>query len=47
MSTETETQIKVVVRTRPTQAFASKNITLDTLENVTYIIIYFVHSELI
>ena len=41
-TTETETQIKVVVRTRPTQSFASKNIILDTLENVlyTYIHIY-------
>ena len=38
MSTlETETQIKVVVRTRPTQSFAAKNIILDTLENVIYI----------
>jgi hypothetical protein len=27
--------IRVVLRTRPTQNFASKNITLDTLENVT------------
>lgn len=33
-SNETETSIKVVVRTRPTQAFASKNITINTLENV-------------
>ena len=36
MSNETESQIKVVVRTRPTQAFASKNISLDTLENVSF-----------
>jgi hypothetical protein len=27
--------IKVVLRTRPTQHFATKNITLDSLENVT------------
>lgn len=34
MSSETENSIKVVVRTRPTQYFASKNITLNLLENV-------------
>ena len=36
-TTKTEMQIKVVVRTRPTQSFALKNIILDTLENVLYI----------
>ena len=30
----TETNIRVVFRTRPTQNFANKNISLDTIENV-------------
>ncbi len=34
MMSETETSIRVVLRTRPTQHFASKNIQLDTMENV-------------
>lgn len=33
---ETESNIRVVLRTRPTQHFASKNITLDPLENVKF-----------
>lgn len=39
MSNETENSIKVVVRTRPTQFFASKNINFNLLENV--IIFYY------
>ena len=31
--TETESQIRVVIRTRPTQAFASKNISISSLDN--------------
>ena len=31
--TETESQIRVVIRTRPTQAFASKNISISPLDN--------------
>jgi hypothetical protein len=31
---ESETSIRVVLRTRPTQNFATKNISLDTMENV-------------
>ncbi len=34
MPAETESNIRVVLRTRPTQNFASKNINLDILENV-------------
>jgi len=34
MMSETETNIRVVLRTRPTQHFASKNIALDAIENV-------------
>ena len=30
---ETESQIRVVIRTRPTQAFASKNISISSLDN--------------
>ena len=30
---ETESQIRVVIRTRPTQAFASKNITISSIDN--------------
>ena len=30
---ETESQIRVVIRTRPTQVFASKNITISSLDN--------------
>jgi len=30
----TETNIRVVFRTRPTQNFANKNISLDNIENV-------------
>ena len=30
---ETESQIKVIIRTRPTQSFASKNITISTIDN--------------
>ena len=33
MSNETETQIKVVVRTRPTQQFAQRNLSINQLEN--------------
>ncbi len=33
MSSETETQIKVVVRTRPTQQFAQRNLSINQLEN--------------
>jgi hypothetical protein len=36
MSNETESNIRVVLRTRPTQNFASKNIALNTLENVIF-----------
>lgn len=35
---EKETSIRVVLRTRPTQHFATKNITLDTMENVNLLI---------
>jgi hypothetical protein len=35
MLSETENTIKVVLRTRPTQYFAAKNISLDSMENVT------------
>ncbi len=37
MLSETENTIKVVLRTRPTQYFAAKNIALDSMDNVTYI----------
>jgi hypothetical protein len=33
-STETESTIRVVLRTRPTQHFAAKNVTLDGMDNV-------------
>ena len=37
----TETNIRVVLRTRPTQNFANKNISLDNMENVnTLMLIY-------
>jgi len=32
------TNVKVVLRTRPTPSFAIKNIALDALENVIFII---------
>lgn len=35
MATETESSIKVVIRTRPTQNFASKIMSIDSLENVS------------
>jgi hypothetical protein len=34
MSAETENTIRVVLRTRPTQNFASKNLGLDIMDNV-------------
>lgn len=34
MSAETENTIRVVLRTRPTQNFASKNLALDIMDNV-------------
>lgn len=34
MSIETESSIKVVIRTRPTQNFAAKILQIDSLENV-------------
>ena len=34
MLSETENSIRVVLRTRPTQYFAAKNISLDTIDNV-------------
>ena len=34
MLSETENTIKVVLRTRPTQHFAAKNIGLDSIDNV-------------
>lgn len=36
---ESETTIRVVLRTRPTQNFATKNISLDSIENVNPLII--------
>jgi len=38
----TETNIRVVLRTRPTQNFANKNVSLDNMENVNiFIVIHF------
>ncbi|MCQ2816695.1 MAG: hypothetical protein MJ252_05440 [archaeon] len=34
---ETENSIKVVIRTRPTQSFATKNLNFDLMENVNFI----------
>jgi hypothetical protein len=36
MMSETETSIRVVLRTRPTQNFATKNIGLDTMDSVQF-----------
>ncbi len=36
MSTENSNTIRVILRSRPTQNFATKNIILDSMENVTY-----------
>jgi hypothetical protein len=35
MLPETENTIRVVLRTRPTQNFATKNIALDSMDNVS------------
>jgi hypothetical protein len=34
MNTENQNKIRVILRSRPTQHFATKNINLDSLENV-------------
>jgi len=36
MNAETSNKIRVILRSRPTQHFATKNINLDSLDNVNY-----------
>lgn len=38
MTSETECNIRVVLRTRPTQNFANKNISLEISDNVNFLI---------
>ena len=38
----TETNIRVVLRTRPTQNFANKNISLDNIENVNILMLIYI-----
>jgi hypothetical protein len=41
MNTENSSTIKVILRSRPTQNFATKNIVLDSMENVIILIYRF------
>ena len=36
MNSENQNKIRVILRSRPTQNFATKNISLDSLENVRF-----------